>query len=452
MWKSAYCFSLLVSLSLCSPIASLSLLANDIELTALDRQTLPASDHAYYYYFSLEPIPRAEQLKTAQVLAFVVASSSQQQAIEYCTPTRIGETLYRIDTRNLKWDASTLASILAQSPYKRADGEGPMLIQHPGWFIQHVADSTESDAYNQLLYGKAKITRDEWLALWKTNDDPFYRVGYVEGDSGVSVQRIRWLMNFPNAIRTDVWGTLDFLKVDHQTDPLANLDYPVDRWRAHPIHDGEEWIAGLPKYSHSQRGRLQAYLLSDKAGKSVTEAPGRLVIDRQRFRNHGVIVNFGGCVACHSMGLRPLTTDAVSEYLLSGATISTKDKQQAVDIDKLVLSPTEKLIEDANAEYAIGCKLVCGLEPADLTTAFVECIEAYDAPVTLPIAAAELYATTAELRLAIAYRETKYNDLHPRQAALAKEQAIPRKVWEGIYYDTYCMLRDWRAATTDAGR
>lgn len=398
------------------------------------------------FYFSFETVPQDKQERFVKVLSFILSSMSSQEVVEYCTPIPVAKNLYRIDTRQLKWNVNTIHKVLACTPYKRHLTKGAVLINDPMWFIVHVSDATQSTAYNELLFGKPKPSREDYLQFFKTNDDPTYRIGYVEGSSGVSVQRSRWLHNFPNGVRTDVWGTMDFLKVTEDNDPLSNLDYPIKRWKDSPTHDGEEWIAGLPKVSIAsrERGRLQAYALFNGKGQNVAEAPGRLVRDSEQFRNHGVIVNFGGCIVCHTTGLNPLTKDVVREYLISGATISTKRKEDSQAIDQLVLSPTERLILQANEDYERGVQMVSGFKPTELSAAYIEAVDWYDTDVSLEQAAVELYTTAEELKLAIAWREAKYNDLHPRQASLAQNVPIPRTVWEGLYSKTFHILEEWR--------
>lgn len=436
----------LLPLILAVVLAASRVLAGDYAAAAQDRLTLPQSAWPFVYYFSTEHIPRAKQEQFARVLSFMLASSSQQQIVEYCTPTQVGDTLWRIDTRSLQWDAHQAAAVFAETPYRRDVAKGAVLVNDPAWLIVQLGDSSESKAYNRLLHGRDTITRKQLFEAFEVNENPTYRIGVVEGQSGVSVESIRWLMNFPASNRTDTWGTLDFLSVDAKTDPMANLDYPLERWEKKPIHDGEEWISGMPKVSitSKERGRLQAYALLNKQGNGVDEAPGRLVRG-DGFRGHGVIVNVGSCISCHTTGLNAITRDEVREYLVSGATISTKNKADSEKLDLLVLNPTERLLDQANEEYARGVKLVCGMEPAELSAAFVDCVDWYDAAVTIQQAAAELRCTTAELRLALAWRETRYNDLHPRQASLAQESTVPRKVWEGIYYSTYQILAEWRS-------
>lgn len=414
-----------------------------------DRKNSDISDLPFRYYFTLDHIPVELQPKVASVLSFVIASSSTQQAVENCTPIPIGPTAFRIDTRTLNWNAAYLSKQLITSPYhKSINQDVPQLIQHPVWFIQHLADSRESKSYFGLLYGDEDITRDEFLKRWETNDDPFYRIGYIEGESGVSVSRTRWLMNFPNGVRTDVWGTLDFFKLDETNDPLNNFDYPISRWKSDPIHDGEEWIAGMPKFSITsrQRGRLQAYALFDNKGGSVTEAPGRLVRDSTGFRNSGVITNFGSCVQCHPNGLNALNRDETRQYIQSGATIYTESNQASSNIDQLLLSPTEDLIKKANEEYAIGVKMVSGMEPEQLALAFQEVVQWYDQPVTLEQACLELRTTPEKFKLAMAWVEVKSRGLHPRQAALTHDTPCPRSIWESIYTLTYLQIKDYQNA------
>lgn len=421
-------------------------MGSDLDAAARDRASFPVADHPFLFYFSFEPIPGEQRAETLSVLNFILASSSQQQITEYCKAVPVSSTLFRIDTRTLKWSSAASHYLFSATPYKRNVNGLTPLVHNPLWLIVAVSDSTEGDFYNFLLYGEKRITQDEWLKLWQTNESPDYTAAYIEGDSGISVQRQRFIVNYPTAIRTEVFLTLDFLDLNSTNDPLANLDYPLGRWKTDPIHDGVEAIAGLPKFSivSRERGVLQAYSLFNKKGEQVPEAPGRLVRDSTGFRNSGVVVNFGSCVGCHTTGLNPLTTNLSKQYLESGATIYTESKEASQKIDLLLLAPLNKIMDEQNADYEIGVKLTTGMQPEELSRAFSQSLARYDAPVSLQVASSELFCSEEDLKLAIAYRQTTSNDLHPRQASLAQGVSIPRSIWEELYFPTYQLLRTWK--------
>jgi hypothetical protein len=423
-----------------------SVVGSDLDIAARDRLQFPSADHPYLYYFSLEPIPEEDWAETTAVLNFVLASSSQQPIVEHCKAVEITPSLLRIDTRSLMWSSTAAHTLFSSTPYKRHSGGLTPLVHNPLWLITAISDSTEGDFYNSLLYGKKRINQSEWLKLWSTNETNDYTAAYIEGDSGISVQRQRFIVNFPTAIRTEVFMTFDFLELNSRTDPLVNLDYPLGRWKTDPIHDGIEAIAGLPKFSivSQERGSLQAYALFNRKGEQVPSAPGKLVRDTTGFRNSGVVTNFGSCVQCHTTGLNPLTLNLSKQYLESGATIYTENPVASQKLDLLLLSPLNKIMEESNRDYATGINLVSGLQPEELSRAFSQRISVYDGSVSLQAAASEMFCTVEDLQLAIAYRQTSANDLHPRQASLAQGVPIPRSIWEELYFPTYQLLQNWK--------
>lgn len=423
---------------------------NDLQAAVVDVSRFPSTDRPYLYYLTSASVPEAQRAEFHGALFHLLASSSQQVIAEHCIPARVTETLFRIDTRAFQWSAAQMFAVAGRNPYRRSLVDGPLLVTSAPWLLVQLADTTEGDAYYRLLYGTSEVDRAKFLKTWQANENPAHQISFAEDESGVSVMGDRWLLNYDNGIRTDVWGTLDFFKSTKSSDPTNNLLYTARDWLNKPNHNGEEWIAGIPKVSLQQnkRGRLQAYLLANSRGIRVEEAPPRLVRDSQLFRRHGAITNVGSCIGCHKQGLNSVSVDAVRRYIEAGARIQTYNVERKTRVEALVLQNISTLIERANAEYATGCEITSGLTPEQVSDAVIASVHWYDEEVTPAQAAIELYCEVEDLQLALAWRDLNYKDLNALQAKLAQGIPIPRTAWEDIYTDTALTIRVWKEGGT----
>lgn len=422
-------------------LISTAVLTGHPELQAAieDREQYPVTDHAYIYYISTANSPETERSKVAAALRLIVPSTSSQPIIEKCTPVNVeGTNLYRIDLRQLKWRWQDWHALLAEYPYSPPGIHLPLIIR-ADWLCMALTDSHEHpEGYLPLLYGaNVPKTRDEFLRFWKVDNDPGLRFGLIEGESGVSVQRTRWIENRPIS-RGYAWGTRDVLEVNGKSDPLQ---FPDGTFK----HDGEEWIVGIPKQSLATgaRGTLQVYLLANGQGTRVDRAPVDLVEDSSRFRGLAEIRNAGSCIQCHAAGINPPTTNEFKQLIVDGVDIyAKKDLQEA--LETFHMSDTGKEIERNNEDFAAIVQIATGCKPSEAVAAFKGTVEGYDKDVSLDAAARELYCDTKDLSLALAYASAGNYDLGARLARLAHDTALPRSVWEEQYQKAYEALQLWR--------
>ena len=364
---------------------------NDLQAAVIDRNQFPRSEWGYIYYFGFEPIPKAERDGVLASLCFVCASSSTTKIVEDCLPVPITDTLYRIDIRSLNWDVNQSAKVFARSPYKRYHHKNATLVNHPGWFVLQVSDSTESQAYNQLLYGKENPTEQDFYKLTETNLKTEIRK--LEGRSGVASnqEKDRILRIYDNGRFTITTITDDFFRLgaDKSLLLLKNETKP----------DGKEGIGGLVKVSETTGDRfwLMYTWQGNGKGEYVAEVPQLLATQKRGWRgSHSAIVGPGGCWKCHSEGYKPMTQDLFSHYL-KNTVIESKSYEKIQQARSKYLESVQDLFTIENKKYSLGVKASTGYEPAEFFPLYEQSINWYDEPVSLEQAAKELYQTPENL-------------------------------------------------------
>lgn len=427
-----------------STIAILCLCITPAELDAAaraDRAQFPVATHGYYYYASTAHLTGEARQKCEAALAFAVAGASSQPTIEECTPAGIGNGLYRLDLISLRWDWRALHKVLASYPY-HDHGKLPLVVR-ADWLVVQLSDSTQSDAYNLLLYGKERITRDEFLKFWGVNNAVESHFGVITKKTPQSpnVAAIRWIENRPTNTRGSAWGTRDSAEINLRSDPLQHLDGSFQE-------DAQEWLVSMPKISTrtGQQGMLLAAMLFDAKGNQQNEAPPSIVTDHHGFRGQSAIRNPGSCVSCHATGINPPASNELREYIFSGVDVyaTPKEKQQA--IDRFHFTETGKQISRDNEDFAITLAAINGLDGATNAECYVGTIDGYDRAVTLETAAQELYIEPEELKLALAYYNNAGYQLGVRLSGLPHGKAMPRETWEEVYLTARDAVAYWREA------
>jgi len=416
-------------------LASSASASDLVSLARVDREQFPEGEWPYLFYLSTAHLEGEEKQDLVTAIKFMVCSSSLQPVIEHSIPIAIDEnsSLLRIDLRGLQWKHSVWKSVIESNPY----GPPYSIIIRADWLLLELADSHKSPAYNKLLYGGVK-TRDELLSKLSVGSDPKFRFGIIEGNSGVSKSKARWIENRP-VPRGYAWGTKDVLELTFDKDPL---EHPLGDFK----HDGEEWIIGVPKLSSTtgQRGTLQVYALANSAGKIVGRAPVDLVEDSTAFRGFREIRYPGSCVQCHASGLNDFTKNALKDLLESGVELYAEyEKQQR--IDAFHLSDLTKEVERNKEDFAAIVSLVTGLTPIESAACFRRAVNQYVAPVDLETAAFELGANPEELKKALALASSR-EQITGRIASLAHGQSISRDSWAEKYLVVQQYWGEWKNA------
>lgn len=422
--------------------------ASEESVAFAHRETLPVESRAYVYYVTTEAAPADFRDELFAVTSYMMASASRQQVIERCTPIRLTNTLGWFDLRNLKWDVKHWYDFLATNyPYgrwsKSKDYEkGAPLVIRADWLVVALGDASRSDLYYRLLYGdKPPKTRDEFLAFWKVDSDPTFRFGQVEGDSGVAVQKVRWMEFRPIAIPDAfAWGTRDSAEINAETDPLEHL-------LGDQKHDAEEWIVSMPKVSITtgKRGHLIACFLNAGDGAKQDKAPVNIVEDHTNVRGREII-NPVSCYVCHTRGINEPTVNEFERYLRLGAEKYSRDPDESERIELFHLGSLDKTIRRNQEDYETAVIATTGMAPEVIAPGIKRVFVDYDSPVTLDDAARELACEADDLKLAIAYYDTHGGKLSGRLAGLAHGLTMPRTRWESEYFTAWLAVQEWEAA------
>ena len=396
-----------------------------------DRNILNPIDFntTYYLYLPTKNLITAQQF--TPVLNFVVASSSSNQILDYCTPKQLFPDipLWRINLTDLKWSTNAFHTVLSSYPYSY-NNTNPLFIRGD-WLVSQLTDTStsSSEAYYRLLYGKTSknLTRNEILSFWGVATSSNLSFGLIENDSGVSVSKTRIIENRPT-LRGYTWGTFDAVK----NDPFDDILPPFTNFK----HEAEEWIVGAPKFALKTNppitGVLQYYFLANANGKVLASADPALVEDRSRFRDNSQIRAPGSCIQCHIQGINQPSKNALRELITKGADIYA-DKKTQQQLELFHLLPLTREIRDNNDRFQTIQKYLTKMEPDEFLEAFRKVVSNYDKPVSLAQAGEEVNFKALHLAFGSVSNSTPTLQLNPRLVGLAHNIPISRQNWEKLY-------------------
>jgi hypothetical protein len=418
--------------------ASSDTAASEAAAARADRARFAPAEWGYYYYLSTSAAPESLRPALARTAAFVVASASRAVVLEPHLPARVEPgDLYRIDLRALEWDWRDWRRVLARYPYA-PHTELPLIVR-ADWLLVELTDAFAADSYYRLLYGGRNIpaTRDDFLKFWGVSSDTDFRIGLIEGQSGVALAKVRWIENRPTVNRGYAWGTRDSARIDAAADPLER---PDGRFQ----HQAEEWIVGIPKWSQTgTRGTLQAYLLANGQGVRQDRAPADIVADQTRFRGTPEIRTCGSCMQCHVAGVKGPKVNELRATIAAGVDLYA-DRSTQEELERFHLADVEKEVRRNREDYAAAVQFITGQPPEQNAAELKQCLDWYDSDVSLEQAARELGAAPDELRRALALASARTGALGARLSALAHDRPMPRSVWEDAFAEAYIALKAWR--------
>jgi len=380
---------------------------NPADAASIDRAKLSIADKPYAYYLTTATARSPqEQERLAKSMAFIVASLSKQPNLAYL-PQPVAPTVYRIDIRQLGWHK--LPKVLFEHyPYRpdlKHKGQVPFWFR-ADWVVAELPDPIQTgSASHELTYGRTLKTGAEFRKEWGVSNTPTKTgdsFGFMEGKSKVQAKGAQRLMlNRDTAKRTRFFESFDSFRVAGKSSPSETLI--PERL----TYDGQELIAGMPKFLHGEFGALQAYFLNtgnsdkDKAkhDQHVKEAPTRLVWDEEGLRGPEIRDVFD-CIGCHAVGMKQPSVNKYKEIILSGQRIYA-DKLTKEQIEQLYESGFMKELRDQDADFATAVRLCNGLTPEKNNAYFKAIVREYDADVDLEKAARELYVTADHLQKAI---------------------------------------------------
>jgi WD40 repeat protein/mono/diheme cytochrome c family protein len=324
-----------------------------------------------------------------QALSKLANSLSWHPRVTRPQPVDAGQTIFRLDLRDYRWEPRLWDRLAAASPYHAvepgADGralaalagcERPVL--RGDWFV---AAASRPPFYHDFLGLPGTDRALERLLQVDVaaglREDRAARAGF----NGSGVARNNRLLERHDAPFGAYWRSYDFAGnsgrenlFEHPLGPSGVLTPDSGAF----AHVGGEVIFSLPN-------GLQGYLLVDGQGRRLDKAPGEVVSDARR--PDRLVENGLSCIGCHAGGLLP-KDDQVRAHVLKETGAFSEADREAV---RALYPPADRfralLDEDA-------ARFVRALERAGVTPGEPEPVLAvelrYEAVVDLPAAAAEL--------------------------------------------------------------
>lgn len=399
----------------------------DVAAALADRAKYPVEDQKYIYYLTRAPYVGDQATAIERAAKLVAASNSRQLILNRSKLEHVGSGAFRLDLRGMEWSLDDWYTVAYErNPY--AVSAGIPVVLRMDWFVSETSDMDRSDSYDRLFFGGANIpkTRAEFEKAFNVIRDERLAVGVVEGNSGVSKQKVRRITSLPVPAGS-YWMTEDSLVLDKDRDPLEHL---LGEFK----HDGEEIIVGIPKVwlgdkdHEGQWGELRRYTLFNGKGDKVNFAPVTLVEDFRKTRDQAQINTPLSCYQCHEDGYNHFSKNELSTLLRSGADIFADYKQKA-SLESFHLSNLRTRIDRSNDDYIFAATMACDCSPREAAKGFADTVKIYDAPLTLEQTAAELDVTVGEWTNQLRTSST----LPARIASLAHGGTVPRAAWEQSY-------------------
>lgn len=367
---------------------------------------------------------------------FLVCATSRATVLDSIVPQRLpGTMLLRIDLRALAWSESDWAAVCGFKNNPTTKYENPLVVEG-NWFLNELADGTQSGAYGRLLFGKQQPkTLDEFLAAFgidrtKQGDLAY---GVIPSTSGVNLARnAARLLEHSDGVNAEAWVTWDVDDVETGADPLEGLF--ANQFKA----TGSEGYVLTTRIGYgldgvAERVILPAVFLADGAGKLVFEAPASLVEDSTELFGDRIIRSPGSCFVCHTDGAQPVDGNALAERLKSGVELKAYDYAKQQQIQFFHLADTAPELQRWSDGFGRATWHINGLTPAQTAAAIKAAIGKYRADVTLETAAAELGCEPEKLRNALALASAAYINVGNRLASLAHGVPMPRTQWSDDY-------------------
>ncbi len=365
------------------------------------------------------------------------------------------QVVYNIDLRSVGWlDAAQFLQVLQEYPFaiehndptindlaenvnERLGGGNRLRNRVPyvraDWFV---AKASRPPLYNTLLVlpdTETKLQTELGVQfVSEFNNDTLLRAAFTQ--SGVSrrnrlVDRV--VGNFGYYYRSDDFGNAAGRAVLPRF-PLgprslfATGQHPFDNEAYEP--DGGEIVFRLPN-------GLQGYMIVDKAGKRIEEAPVSIVRDLTEISGSPAVVNGISCMGCHKVGVQTFQDDIRRSVVLAG---NAGRKVNSLYREKEV-SPTIKQDIDtfmAALGTCIGPFLKQGEDAdknlADFPEPIKEAVALYDSGISLDDAARELGFPKADLQASLRSDRLQALGLGPLllKDKNGNENKIPRDVWD----------------------
>ena len=350
-------------------------------------------------------------------LAKLLNSLSWQREIALPKPIDESETVLRIDLRDFKWSIQTWSRLLGAYSYgwRGASWKGIRDVSgselpyiRADWFVARVS---QPPLYHDALGLPDTLDGLEKMLNLDTTRNLREEKGVMRaGVRASGVSRNNRVVERHDTAFGSYWKSYDFATSQGEQNIFTN---PL---RLRP--DGGEMVFNLPN-------GMQAYFITDRAGKRIDSAPIEIVSDRNH-PDEPVVRNGISCMGCHYAGMKTFKDEV--RPVIQASTASTFDRATALalyppqdDVDKLVQRDADRF---ASAIVAAG-----GRNATDHRTEPVNALArkfSADLPAAQAAAEAglELPVFLERLRASITLNALGFGQL------LLPDGAIKRDVWE----------------------
>lgn len=292
--------------------------ANLQRLIWTDLQAIDARQRRFIRYLTLTHLANAglgaNELNVARLgLAKLLNSLSWHPRLVLPHAVDAGQTVFRIDLRDLKWNARSWERLQAVYPYRTpSSGAAKTVAAATGselpplradWFV---TTASRPPLYHDLLHlpgTDRQLERQLQVdVLADIQEESVARAGFT--DSGVS--KNNRLIERHDAGYGAYWRSYDFSDSLERQNLFQHPLGPVPAAQSAFVHAGGEIIFNLPN-------GLQAYLLVDGNGRRLDQAPIEIVSDPKRPDRK--VENGLSCMSCHVRGIIP-KADQVRAHVL----------------------------------------------------------------------------------------------------------------------------------------
>ena len=412
-----------------SPIDMLAVMLKDLE-RANDR------DPPFYRYFTLTHLHNAgfednELESHRQGLSKLVNSLSWGRVVQVPVAIDATKTILRIDLRHYKWNEAW-SQIIATDPYRvtYSDKSAQLCYTMTKCELPHVrADWFVFSASRPPLYNKIlglPETPEQMLAFETTrlgvdvtknlaDYNDVMRAGFYPSGVSKSVRLIERHVSSYGAY----WKSYDFKPVvpNEQPPRRRNLKaFPTGPGGPNDFeHDGGEMIFSLPN-------GLQAYMLTDAAGRQIPKGPTDVVVDKEAVKRgrDPEVVNGVSCMNCHWSGMLN-KTDQIRDHVLAQRTSYSQAAHEFVTAVYVVKAELNAKLKEDRERFETAVKK-CGLTSLAKSEPMATLAFQFDEPLDLDLAAAEAGVTPEKLITALRTNAALGREL----GSLPQCQPVPR--------------------------
>jgi cytochrome c len=399
-----------------------------------DISTMRAADQPFQRYFSLAHLRNAGATDDQMDLnryGMAKAINALSNGTQIVIPWSIDKynTVFRIDTRDLEWDATSSRAdkwdlLVRNDPYaiEFVDDPAPVIktltttkvfLQQGNWLVY---GGMQPPLYHDVVGIPATLNELQRLTGVNIAQDilreQVQRSGFT--DSGIALHnRVIERHEIPAGGSRVFWTSYDFANNGGKENIFSDpLDFQ---------NDAGETIFSLPNGMH-------AYMLSDAAGNRLDVANTAVAIDRSQ--RDATVRNGISCARCHSVGFKN-KQDEVGPFVASSFNFDATTK----DTVAALYTAPNRFTDLVNADNSAFLGSVQKLTPPPSVT--VEPIGAvfdkFDEDVDLAHAAAELGVQPKQLL-------TQLGRLDPALAPL-EVSTVKRDTWKAVFANTVCLLK-----------